>query len=307
MTDASQRKRAVILMVVCAAMWSMGGIFIKLVPWNAIAIAGSRSLFAGLVVFLYMRMQKMTFRPSRPAVISGCFMAALFLCFVMANKLTTAANAIVLQFTSPVFILLISTLFYHKKCRKGDLLVVLATLAGISMFFFDQLTPGGMLGNCVAILAGMLLAWAYLIVGDVDEETRMSGILLGHWIAAFVSIPFFFQGTTPVTPTAAGCILILGIFQLGIPFVLFGISMKHCSALACNLIGAIEPLLNPIWVFLFAGEAPRFYALVGGSIVIAAITIWCIYDSRSGGQAVADTVEVQGGEADNPEFHEEAR
>lgn len=209
-------------------------------------------------------------------------MSGIFIFFVMANKLTTAANAIVLQFTSPVFILIISALFFHRKTRKGDLITVLVTLLGISMFFFDQLTPGGMAGNCFAILAGLMMACGFLAVGEVDEETRMSGILFGQMFTAVIGVPFLFAGTNPATPTAVLCMLALGIFQLGIPYVLFGLSMKHCTALACNLIGAIEPVLNPVWVFLFDGEAPGMYALIGGAVVVAAVSAWCIYDSKGG-------------------------
>lgn len=282
MIGTVERKRAVLLMVVCAVMWSTGGIFIKLVPWNALAIAGCRSLIAGMVVLAYIKYNRMKVKVCKSSLVSGAFMSGIFIFFVMANKLTTAANAIVLQFTSPVFILIISALFFHRKTRKGDLITVLVTLLGISMFFFDQLTPGGMTGNCFAILAGLMMACGFLAVGEVDEETRMSGILFGQMFTAVIGVPFLSVGTNPATPTAVLCMLALGIFQLGIPYVLFGLSMKHCTALACNLIGAIEPVLNPVWVFLFDGEAPGMYALIGGAVVVAAVSAWCIYDSKGG-------------------------
>ncbi|QHI72625.1 DMT family transporter [Aminipila terrae] len=275
-----ERRKSILYMVICASLWSIGGIFIKMVPWNAFAIAGVRSAIASVIVYSYIRHKKIKMKFVKPAFLSGAFMSGIFLCFVIANKLTTAANAIVLQFTSPVFILILSAVFLHKKCRRGDIITVAITLAGISLFFFDQLTPGGMLGNCFGILAGLMVACAYLIVGEIDEETRMTGILLGQIFTTIIGLPALFLTETTVTTPAVLSILALGIFQLGIPYILFGLAMKNGSALACNLIGAIEPLLNPVWVFLFNGEAPGFFALIGAVIVIIAITLWCIWNDR---------------------------
>lgn len=274
------RRKAILYMVICATLWSIGGIFIKMIPWNALAIAGMRSAIAAVIVYGYIHNRKIKLRFVKSAFLSGFFMSGIFLSFVVANKLTTAANAIVLQFTSPVFILILSAVFLHKKCRRGDLITVAATLAGISLFFFDQLTPGGILGNCFAILAGLMVACAYLVVGEVDEETRMTGILLGQVFTAIIGLPSLIFTDVSMTTPAVLSILALGIFQLGIPYILFGLAMKDGSALACNLIGAIEPLLNPVWVFLFNGEAPGFFALIGAGIVIIAITLWCIWNER---------------------------
>ncbi|QIB70428.1 DMT family transporter [Aminipila butyrica] len=278
-TKAEQRE-SILYMVICASLWSIGGIFIKLVPWNPFAIAGVRSAIAALIVYSYIRHRGISLKFVPGAFASGLFMSGIFFSFVIANKLTTAANAIVLQFVSPVFILILSAVFLHKKCRRGDLVVVGMTLAGISLFFFDQLTPGGMLGNCFAILDGLMVACAYLVVGQVDEETRMTGILLGQLFTAAIGLPAVFLTETPVNGTVVFSLLALGIFQLGIPYVLFGLAMKNGSALACNLIGAIEPLLNPVWVVLFTGEAPGFFALIGAVVVIVSISLWCVWNDR---------------------------
>ncbi|WP_164914442.1 DMT family transporter [Aminipila luticellarii] len=276
----AERRQSIFYMAVCAALWSIGGIFIKLLPWNAFAIAGARSLIAAIIVYTYIRHKKIQMKFVKQAFVSGAFLSGVFLSFVIANKLTTAANAIVLQFTSPVFILILSAVFLHKKCRRGDLITVTATLAGISLFFLDHLTPGGMLGNGFGMFTGLMVACSYLIVGEVDEETRMTGIFLGQIFTAVIGMPALIFTETAITTPALFSILALGIFQLGIPYVLFGLAMKNGSALSCNLIGAIEPLLNPVWVFLFNGEAPGFFALIGAVIVITAITLWCIWNDQ---------------------------
>jgi len=174
----------------------------------------------------------------------------------------------------------LSVLFLKQKVTLPDLLTVLLTMGGISLFFFDQLSPGNLFGNFVAIGAGFSMAAMYLATGSTDEESRMSGILLGHLFTAAIGIPFLFVYETPVTMPAVLSILTLGIVQLGIPYLLYGIAVKDCPPLACSLLGAIEPLLNPVWVFLFTGERPGVFALLGGAVVIATITVWCVWRDR---------------------------
>ena len=274
------KRRAIIQMLVCATLWSTGGIFIKLIPWNPFVIAGWRSLVAVGTVLLFLKFGKIKFKFNLRAVLMGALMCLTFLSFVTANKLTTAANAIVLQFTAPLFLLVFSAVVFHEKFRRADLLAVLVTMGGIALFFLDKLDGGFLLGNCIAILAGAFMGGMYLAIGKVDEETRMGGMLLGHIFTAAVGIPVTFFTPAPVSTTAILCILGLGVIQLGLPYILLTLSSKNCPPLACSLLGAIEPLLNPVWVFLFNGEAPGFYALVGGVIVIVSITLWCIWQNN---------------------------
>lgn len=281
MHSTHAQKRAVLLMVMCASLWSIGGIFIKLIPWNGLVIAGWRSLLAGGCVIIYMRFRGDQIRINRASISGGVLLSLTFLAFVSANKLTTAANAIVLQFTAPVFILILSAIFLRQRFARADLITVAATMAGISLFFFDQLKPGNLLGNLIAIFAGLSMAGMYITTGIADEQSRMSGILLGHLITAAVGIPMMLFFDTPITAPAVLSILALGIVQLGIPYVLFGIAMKDCPPLACSLLGAVEPLLNPVWVFIFTRERPGIFALCGGAIVIVTITSWCIWRDRT--------------------------
>ncbi|MCI5897520.1 MAG: DMT family transporter [Anaerovoracaceae bacterium] len=280
MSYLKQKNKAILQMVICASLWSIAGIFIKLIPWNPMAIAGWRSFFSLLTVAVFLWKWHMPVRITKRSFFNGTLMCAVFFCFVAANKLTTAANAIVLQFTSPVFILLISALFLHQKFRKADVVAVLCTLGGISFFFFDQLKPGYLLGNCVAIFAGFLMGSMFLATGAAKDDERMGGMLLGHFFTAMVGIPFTFITDAPVTGTAVISVVILGVFQLGIPYILFALAVKYCPPLACSLIGAIEPLLNPVWVFLFDGEAPGMFALFGAVIVIVTVTAWCMWKDK---------------------------
>lgn len=264
-------------MLLCAALWSIAGIFIKLIPWNSIVIAGIRSLIAGAVMFVYMRYKRIGFTADRRSMLGGLALCCTLTCFVAANKLTTAANSIVLQFSAPMFIVVFSVLFLKKKFSRSDIFAVVLTMLGISLFFFDQLTPGHLLGNCVAIVAGMAFAGYYMSLEGASESERMSAILMAHGLTFCVSIPFIALEPPELGAAPVICIFILGVAQLGIPYVLLGRASGSCPPLACSLLGAVEPLLNPVWVFIFDGEAPGMWALIGGVVVVVTITVWCVY------------------------------
>lgn len=281
------RNRAILEMLLCAALWSIAGIFIKLIPWNSIVIAGLRSLIAGLVMFVYMRARGIGFTADRRSLAGGAALCLTLTCFVAANKLTTAANSIVLQFTAPMFIVVFSALFLKKRFSRADVLAVVLTMAGISLFFFDQLTPGHLAGNCVAIFAGMAFACYYMSLEGASESQRMSAILIAHGLTFLVGLPFTFVYPPELSAAPVACILVLGVVQLGIPYVLLGRASGACPPLACSLLGAVEPLLNPVWVFIFDGEAPDLWALIGGVVVVATITVWCVYGDLRGKKAGA--------------------
>ena len=277
----SKENKAILEMLTCAALWSIAGIFIKLIPWNGFAVASMRSLVAGTVIALYMAMKRLRFVISRRALLGGVLEGCVFLCFVCANKLTTAANAIVLQFCSPVFIVLFSALFLREKILRRDILVVLFTFAGIALFFLDRIESGYVLGNCVALLAGIIMAGMFMTIGKLKGAERFSAVLIGQIFTFVVGLPFCFIQRLELSAVPLLSVLVLGIFQLGISYVLYAKSAEYCPPLACCLLGALEPLLNPVWVFLFNGERPGPFALVGAVIVIAAITVWCIAGTKT--------------------------
>lgn len=272
---------ATLEMLLCAALWSIAGIFIKLIPWNGFAVAGMRSLIAAFTIGVYMLISRKRYIISKRTLLGGFFAGSVYTCFAVANKLTTAANAIVLQFTCPVFIVVFSAIFLKQKITKKDFAVVVATLAGIALFFLDQLKAGYILGNFVAIAAGMFMAGMFLTVGNIDGDERFSAILNGQMFTFLVGLPFIITTKPQFTLTATVCIIILGVFQLGISYILYVKATQYCPPLACCLLGALEPLLNPVWVLIFDGERPGLYALIGGAIVIVSITVWTIFGKDS--------------------------
>jgi drug/metabolite transporter (DMT)-like permease len=286
MTTKTQQRIAILQMLTCAALWSIAGILFKLIDWNPFVIAGFRALFAALAVGVYMLVTKQKLVVSKQVLISAFFLAATFFCFVSANKLTTAANAIVLQFTSPIFIMLISAVLYRQKFKPTDYITVLLTFLGIAVFFVSGLHDGHLTGDLVAILAGVFMAGMFVFVSRTDKTEKMSGIFFGQVLTAAVGIPFAFFTKGTVTSTAVIAIIVLGVVQIGIPYILLALATNHCPPLALSLIGALEPLLNPVWVLIFNGERPGVFSLIGGVIVIGAVTAQCVLQDRKTGELI---------------------
>jgi drug/metabolite transporter (DMT)-like permease len=280
MSTIGTKNRAVAMMATCAVLWSIAGIFIKYIPWHALEIAGGRSMVAAVIVYAFMLRTGMRFRLNRSSVLAGLMLASTFTLFVTANKLTSAANAIVLQFTSPVFIVLLSTLLFRQRFRRSDYAVVAVTVLGIVFCFYGQLSGGSLLGNCAGLLSGATCGAMFVVTGRADPESRMSGILLGHVFTAAISLPFFFLAPPALDGRSVLFVVILGVFQLGVPYLLYGLAVEHCPPLACCLIGVLEPLLNPLWVFLFYRENPGLASLIGGLLVVLTVTCWTVYNSR---------------------------
>lgn len=286
---AAAQKRSVIFMVICSFFWSIGGLFIKMVPWNSFVISSVRSLITCFVFFGYMKAMHYKIIISRRTILAGATLCASFLCFVTANKMTTAANAIMLQYTSPIFILLISCIVFRQRPLKKDILVVAAAVVGIVLFFLDDLNPGNMFGNLIALGAGLTLG-IFFVFGSkstsIDEN--MSAIFMGNFITFLVGVPFYFLYPPEFSVQSVLSILVLGIFQLGVPYILYGIAIRDCPPLTASLISMFEPLLNPLWVFLVMGETPGIMALVGGIIVVVTITLYSMSNIKTANAQAKD-------------------
>ncbi|MBQ9132974.1 MAG: DMT family transporter [Clostridia bacterium] len=280
MDTTASKKIGIIQMVLCAVLWSIGGVFIKAVEMNAFVIAGGRSLFAVLAVIVYMALTKQKFILSRDTLVSGGLLSMVFICFVAANKYTTAANAIVLQYTAPIFVLIFTMIFLHKKPRYLDIAAVLLTLVGVVVFFLGSLEAGGMLGNALGVLAGMFMGGMFVAVGNTKGEEKMSGILLGHLFCAAIGLPFLAFTENTVNAKGVFFLVLLGVVQLGIPYILYALATNRCSAISCVVISAIEPILNPIWVAIFNKEIPSALSMISGLFLIAVITVYSVLDER---------------------------
>ena len=272
----NERIKAIIFLVIASVLWSTGGILIKLIDWNPIAIAGSRSLIASITVLLYLRKPKITF--SKAQIGGAISYAATVILFVTANKLTTSANAILLQYTAPVFVALLGVWILKEKIYNYDWITIFVVLAGMVLFFVGDIDAGNVLGNILAVISGFCLACVTVSLRFQRDGSPVETAWLGNVITFVIAIPFIFQSSIDVKSIIG--ILLLGVFQLGISYILYALAIIHVTAIEAILITVIEPLLNPVWVFIFAGEKPGFFAFIGGLLVVASVTIRSVYVSR---------------------------
>ena len=272
--------KGTLAMIATALLWSIGGIFIKLVPWNPLAIAGLRGVIGGLVMYIYLRIRGIKPVFNKDTVKIALALAGVCSTFVAANKLTTAANAIVIQYCAPVYVLLYIAFVQKKKLRPLDIAVVPITILGVSLCFIGQMGNGHLVGDIIAVISGMFFAAMFISSENVTDQARASGIMQGQFLTAIIGLPVLFATRPAFTAQAVTGILVLGIFQIGLAYVLYSIAIKRAPLLTCSLLAVLEPLLNPVWVFLFAGENPGVWSLVGGVIVVAVITLWYVYDAK---------------------------
>jgi drug/metabolite transporter (DMT)-like permease len=263
------RHKTIIFLALSAILWSFGGLFIKLVSWNPMAIAGLRSFIAVLVLLAYVRHPRFTW--SFPQMGGAIAYAVTVTLFVLATKLTTAANAILLQYTAPIYVALLGAWFLGERAEWFDWIIILILIGGIALFFLDHLTVGNLLGNGFAILSGISFACLVLFLRKQKNESPIGSIILGNLLTSLVGLPFMFE-SMPGALSWAG-LLFLGVVQLGLSYVLYSEAIRHVTALEAILIPGIEPILNPIWVFLILGERPGKWALIGGFIVLISVTL----------------------------------
>jgi drug/metabolite transporter (DMT)-like permease len=258
-----------LLLVAAAVLWSTAGAVIKSSGLDALQIAGGRSLVAGAFIFLAVREARAW--PDRRVLLVSCAYAATVVLFVIATKLTTAANAIFIQDTAPLWVLVLSPWLVGERPTRGELLAIPIFGLGLGLFFMDELAPGQGFGNVVALGSGV--AFALSIMGlRTLRERGPAALVWGNFIAAAVALPFWGRGPA-ARPTDLGLVLFLGVFQLGLSYLCFSRGVTGTPAIEASLIILVEPVLNPIWTFLVAGERMGPWAIAGGGLVLLA-TAW---------------------------------
>lgn len=258
-----------LLLLAAAALWSSGGAAIKLCGLSAWQLAGSRSLIAGLVLLAFVPSARR--RPTRLSLAVAVAYAFTVILFVAATKLTTAANAIFIQDTAPLWVLLLSPWLLGERPTRGELLSVPVFGAGLGLFFLDRLTPGQVTGNLVALGSGVAFGLSILGLRRIGDGGP-AALVLGNFLAAALTAPLWPAGPVP-TPLDLGLVAFLGVFQLGLAYLCFTRGLEGTPAVEAALLVLLEPVLNPVWTFLFTGERPGPWAIAGGAIILAA-TAW---------------------------------
>lgn len=275
--------RAVLLLLVAALCWSLGGLLIKSVSWPPLAVAGGRGIVAA--VFLLATNRGLRFSGSRVQWLGAIGYAACTVTFCAATKLTTAANAILLQYTAPVWIALFGTWFLGERATRADWATIGAVLGGMTLFFADSLELKNLLGNAVAVLSGIAFAGMTIALRKQKDTSASESIILGNGLAFLVGLPAIVAAPA-LTPQGWFALLLLGLVQLGVSYWLYARAIKQVTALEAVLIPVIEPILNPVWVLLAMHEKPTPLALAGGAIVLVAVTLRAVASVRARGLPV---------------------
>lgn len=262
-----QHRNAILMLFLTAVLWSLGGLLIKSIPWPPLAVAGGRSFIAAAFFILIMRPRRLSFTPLE-LVTAACY-AGCTVCFVIATKLTTAANAILLQYSCPIWVALFGAWILRERPARIDWIVIVATLIGIGLFFADKLSADHLWGNLVALTSGVFFGFLAILLRKQKDATPGNSLVLGTLLGGIVCAPALV--TAPALDLRGWAALaLLGAVQLGLAYFFYARAIRYVSALEAVLIPVIEPILNPVWVMLALGEKPTHWAILGGAIVLAA-------------------------------------
>jgi drug/metabolite transporter (DMT)-like permease len=274
--------RHVLLLIITAVLWSLGGVLIKSIEWTPLAISGGRSAIAVIVLgTLFPSLWRKISWKSVPGALA--YMTTVTL-FVLATKLTTAANAIFLQYTAPIYIALLGPWLLGERATRLDWILISVGLAGILVFFFDQLTLSGILGVILALASGVSYAAMAIALRRERDGSPEAVVLLGNILTAIVALP----ALLPIDNLGRNLpwLLALGIVQLTIPYLTYSAAIRHVRALDASIISFIEPILNPIWVLLVTHEPASIWTLVGGAIVLSTSLIRSVFASKTGRSSI---------------------
>lgn len=277
MTASIDRRKAIIFLLIAAVLWSTSGIFLKVLNWQPLAVLAGRSLFSSLVFLVYLR--RIPRRFTRWQWVAAISSVVTQLLYITAIQMTTAANAIFLQYTAPIYILLLGYWFLREKPSRADWVAMLVIFAGLGLFFGDRLSPGGFTGNLLAIISGVTMAMMTVAMRAQKDGSPAESFLLANMLGVLLGGYFVFQ--QPWTVTNWAVVAYLGIFQIGLAFLLYSFAIKVIPALETTLIGTLEPILNPVWVFFFIGETPGPLALVGALVVLVGVIISSVASARA--------------------------
>ena len=271
-------KKGLIYISMAALLWSSGGLFIRILTLDAFQISFYRSLIAAItiIVITSTRKQKLSFQFDLISVLCSLSYSLILILFVVAAKLTTIANAIFLQFTAPIYLLFLEPVFLRTKFEKKNLIALIFCLAGMVLFFFGKLELSGYLGNIIAIGSGICFALFTLFLKRKrqlhNRDETLVYILVGNFLVCLFCLPLIWNNFS-FDLTQGFVLLYMGIFQIGISYIIFNEGVKYISATESMIIAMLEAILSPIWVFIGVGEAPSVYAIIGSVIILLTI-VW---------------------------------
>lgn len=275
----SRQNVATIKVAISALFFALGGLFIKLVPWSSLSIQAVRCAFALPVMLIYMKLTHHKMIINRAVILIAVANTAMSTTYVLANKLTTAANAVVLHFTEPLFVIFLVWIVWKKKPDRASLIAVMIAFVGIIFFFIDDLSYGNVVGNLVAIFSGFCYTGVFLGKTFKDSDFE-SGIVLSY-ILNIIIWGWQLTGETEFSAQIWIIMICFGVFQYSLSYVFLSQGLDHVSAVTASLISMLEPVTNPILVAVFYGEMIGHTALIGAVIVLGAVTWYSVHQARS--------------------------
>ena len=269
--DRSAAAKGTLFVFLSAVFFSIGGLFMKLIPWNGLAINSARNVLSVLVLAAFFRIRRHKLVINRTVLIGALAIVGTNILYSLANKLTTAGNTIILQFTAPIWVMVFSSLLLKKKPGRLDLIAAAFVFAGVICFFIDSLSSGHLAGDLLALLSGIFYAGVFMMNAREDSDS-LSSVLIGMVLNVLTGLPFLIREQ----PFSAGMdvwgpVLILGIFQLGLAYVFLTEGLAITPPVTASLISGIEPVLNPLLVAVFYGEMLTPLSLVGAAIVFLSV------------------------------------
>lgn len=273
MLEQNYELKGIFAVIITAFLWSIAGLLIKFVDFNPFLIAGLRSLIAGLFLIVWMR--KITLKFTIPMV--SCALANTFtmLLFIYANKNTTSANAIFIQYAASAFTCIFGIIFLKEKPKAENWISLVFVIFGMSIFFLDKLNAGNMMGNIAAVGSAISFSLYIVFMRMQKDASPLEANVLSHIITACIALPIglFLGLPETIKIEAVLAILVLGIVQIGIACIFFSYGIKRVTAVQAILLSVIEPVFNPVWVFLSTGEKPSINALLGGAIILISVSV----------------------------------
>lgn len=271
--------RAVGQLLLTALCWSLAGVLFKYIDWPGLAASGGRGLIAA-VFLLAASWRSLRFTWSPVQLGAAVAYAACTVLFALANKLTTAANAILLQYTAPIWVALLGAWLLREHPTRGDWATIVVALGGLGLFLYDGLHFGQLTGVLVSLASGVGFAVMTILMRRQKDGSALESIILGNLLSFAVGLPAL-SHAPPLPASGWLALLLLGVVQLGLSYLLYARAIKHVTALEAVLIPVLEPILNPLWVMLTVGERPSPFALLGGAIVLGALTTRALTSLRA--------------------------
>ena len=263
-------KKAIAITCFVALMWSLAGFNIKMIEWSPYAIAAGRSLVA--VILLAPMVLRKGFQKIDRYVIGGAICYAAFnYCFITSTTLTSSAIAIMMQYTAPIYVALLSWLFLRERVGWADIISVGFVFLGMIFFFLDSNSGGSLKGNIVSIFNGITFAGISIFLRLQKDGNPALSMYLGNVISAVAGLPIMWNAG--MQDTISLLFLLLAGLLVAVSYTLYAKASTGLSALETVLIPIIDPVMNPVWVFLFLDERPGALTIVGAAVILVSVTI----------------------------------